>query len=115
MSIEYFSKDNIYAQVGPVPTNEVNPGTQTEYPKDSYNFNDIKIPWGWIIFFFVFIGILVGVYLIIKKKLEEKDRDEKAAKWTIFEVRVPRTNEIEIGEAEKMFANLTSIGGKGKG
>ncbi|HCC68029.1 TPA: hypothetical protein DEP90_02365, partial [Patescibacteria group bacterium] len=32
-----------------------------------------------------------------------------------FEVRVPRSNEIEIGEAEKMFANLASVGGKGKG
>jgi len=59
--------------------------------------------------------MLVTMYFVVKKKLEKKDRDEKASKWTLFEVRVPRTNEVEIGEAEKMFANLASIGGKGKG
>lgn len=116
MGIEYFLKDELLAQVGPLPSSDVvQPGVQTEYPKDSYNFNDINIPWGWIIFTFLFLGTLVALFLILKKKLEKKDRDEKASKWTLYEVRVPRTNEIEIGEAEKMFANLASIGGRGKG
>ncbi len=116
MNIEYLSTEQIYAQVGPTPsTSTVQPGTPTEYPKDSYNFDNINIPWGWIIFFAVLISAGVGAFFILKKKLEKKDRDEKATKWSLFEVRVPRSNEIEIGEAEKMFANLASIGGKGKG
>ena len=32
-----------------------------------------------------------------------------------MEVRVPRDNEIEIGVAEQMFANIYGIGGKAKG
>lgn len=115
MVIEQFSKDEIVAQVGPTPNEPVRPGTQTEYPDDSYNSEGVNIPWGWISFAFVFIALLVATYFIIKKKLSKKDRDEKASNWTLFEVRVPRTNEIEIGEAEKMFANLISIGGKGEG
>jgi len=98
-----------------MPTEEVRPGAQVQYPKDSYNNREIDIPWGWITFVFLFIGIIIAVYYIVKKRLEEKDRDDKASKWALFEVRVPRTNEIEIGEAEKMFANLISIGGKGDG
>jgi hypothetical protein len=115
MVIEQFSKDEIWAQVGPTPNEPVRPGTQTEYPDDSYNTGDVNIPWGWISFAVIFISLLVVAYLIIKKRLAKKDRDEKASNWSLFEVRVPRTNEIEIGEAEKMFANLVSIGGKGKG
>ncbi|MCD4811010.1 type IV secretory system conjugative DNA transfer family protein [bacterium] len=116
MSIEYFLKDEIIAQVGPTPSSDVVlPGVQTEYSRDSYNVNDINIPWGWIIFVFLFLGMLIALFFVLKKKLEKKDRDEKAKKWTLYEVRVPRVNEIEIGEAEKMFANLASIGGRGKG
>ena len=115
MVIQEYSKDQILSQVGPMPIEEIRPGTQVQYPDDSYNDKDINIPWGWIIFVTLFISVLVTTYFIIKKKLAKKDRDDKASKWTLFEVRVPRTNEIEIGEAEKMFANLISIGGKGKG
>jgi hypothetical protein len=114
MAIEQELKEQIYSQVGPMPTETVQPGTQTEYPKDSYNDGN-QLPWGWISAGLIFIAILLAIYFFIKKKLSKKDRDEKASKWTLFEVRVPRTNEIEIGEAEKMFANLMSIGGKGKG
>ncbi|MCD4756612.1 type IV secretory system conjugative DNA transfer family protein [bacterium] len=116
MSTEYIFNDEIFAQVGPIPSSDaVQPGTQTEYSNDSYNVNDINNPWGWIIFLFCFLGMVVTIFFILKKKLEKKDRDEKASKWTLYEVRVPRNNEIEIGEAEKMFANLASIGGRGKG
>jgi hypothetical protein len=115
MVIEEFSKEEIYSQIGPVPSGTIQPGTEKEYPSNAYDTRNINIPWGWITFFLIFISALVITYFVIKKKLSKKDRDEKARKWTIFEVRVPRTNEIEIGEAEKMFANLASIGGRGKG
>jgi hypothetical protein len=98
-----------------MPDNPVQPGTQTQYPNDSYNNKGLNIPWGWVTFVLLFIALLIGIYFFVKKKLEKKDRDDKASKWTLFEVRVPRTNEVEIGEAEKMFANLLSIGGKGDG
>jgi hypothetical protein len=58
---------------------------------------------------------LVGGFLYAKKKLKKKDRDEKSMEGVLMEVRVPRNNEIEIGVAEKMFANLYGIGGKGEG
>ncbi|MDD3474833.1 MAG: DUF87 domain-containing protein [Candidatus Dojkabacteria bacterium] len=115
MVIEQISKEEIFAQVGPMPTDTIQPGTETEYPSDSYNSVNIDIPWGWISAVLIFITVLVSTYFIFKRKLEKKDRDEKASKWTLFEIRVPRSNEIEIGEAEKMFANLASIGGRGKG
>jgi hypothetical protein len=107
--------EQIYAQVGPMPSDSVQPGSQVEYPSDSYNGDKLDIPWGWISFGVIFVALLVAAYFVIKNKLSKKDRDEKASKWTLFEVRVPRTNEVEIGEAEKMFANLLSVGGKGEG
>ncbi len=115
MAFKHFSTEEIYSQVGPMPSESIQPGTQREYPSDSYNARDFTIPWGWITFILLFIGTLITVYFVVKKRLAKKDRDEKSKNWTLFEVRVPRTNEIEIGEAEKMFANLASIGGKGKG
>jgi hypothetical protein len=115
MVIKQELKEPIYSQVGPMPTETVRPGTQVEYPKDSYNTKDTQLPWGWISASLIFIATLLAIYFFIKRKLSKKDRDEKASKWTLFEVRVPRSNEIEIGEAEKMFANLMSIGGKSKG
>jgi len=115
MVVKQYSKEQILSQVGPMPSEEIKSGTQTEYPVDTYNQGSIDIPWGWLSFLLIFLGLLITIYFIIKKKLSKKDRDEKAGKWTLFEVRVPRTNEIEIGEAEKMFANLVSIGGKAKG
>ncbi len=59
-------------------------------------------------------GAVVAVFLTLKY-LKEKDRDEKAKDWVLFQVRVPKNNEIEIGVAAQMFANFTGIGGGGKG
>ncbi|MEJ1731362.1 hypothetical protein SMA90_34070, partial [Escherichia coli] len=44
-----------------------------------------------------------------------KDRNEKASDGVLMEIRVPKGNEVEIGSAEKMFANLYGIGGKADG
>lgn len=111
--------DNLYSQViGPVKP-EIEVGSSIQYPSDTYEEyygeNKTNIPWGWIIFFFVFVGALVGGFLYVKKKLKKKDRDEKSMEGVLMEVRVPRNNETEIGVAEKMFANLYGIGGKGEG
>ncbi len=116
------SNEFTYSQViGPVkdPTKNIETGSNVVYPNDSYNeyYGDknINIPWGWIIAVLVFIGILVAVFFWIKKRLLRKDRNEKANDGVLMEVRVPRDNEVEIGVAEQMFANLYGIGGKGDG
>ena len=113
---------DIYAQTfGPTleENTEIETGTSTLYPKDTYadmyGPREINIPWGWILFVFALIGIGVVAFLYIRKKLLNKDRNEKASDGVLMEVQVPRENEIEIGVAEKMFANLYGIGGKGKG
>ncbi len=111
-----------YSQlIGPVPKEipEIETGSNVEYPKDTYGdlYNQAtrNIPYGWIIFFLLLVGGLVVGFLYIQKKLKKKDRDEKAMDGVLMEVRVPRNNEVELGVAEKMFANLYGIGGKGEG
>lgn len=93
-------------------------GEQVEYPKDSYDEftnGEIDIPWVLIISIVVIISLGVLAFLKVRDRLKRKDRNEKAKEWSLFEVRVPRGNETEIGVAEKMFSNLVGIGGKGKG
>ncbi len=67
---------------------------------------------GVLLFLLVILGVVI--YLTLKY-LKNKDRDEKAKDWSLFEIMVPRENEIEVGVAEQMFANLSGIGGGGKG
>jgi len=111
-------KEYILTQVGPMPEENITVGDQIEYPNDAYgemNQFGVDIPWSWIIFGIVIIAGVVLAFLRIKDRLKRKDRNEKAKEWTLFEVRVPRGNETEIGVAEKIFSNLIGIGGKGKG
>jgi hypothetical protein len=115
-------KYSVYSQtIGPIPVQEpkVEVGTNIQYPKDTYDEyygeKGISIPWGWIIFSISLLTLLAVGLLFLVKKLKKKDRDEKALDGVLMEVRVPRNNETEIGVAEKMFANLYGIGGKGSG
>ncbi len=118
MDLEGFT----YAQnIGPSPVKEpdIEIGSDVVYPDDSYTSlygkESIDIPWGLIVFLLGII-LLGGLsFLYIKKKLRRKDRNEKASDGILMEVRVPRNNEVEIGVAEKMFANLYGIGGKAEG
>lgn len=110
-------KSTILSQIGPMPDDDIIISDPIEYPKDTYeNMNpSLDIPWGIIALVLVIIGLAVLAFFRIKSRLLKKDRDEKAREWTLYEVRVPRGNETETGVAEKMFANLIGIGGKGKG
>jgi len=120
----YFSNmpnniDNTYSQlVGPSQP-EIETGPTVRYPADTheeyYGEEEINIPWAWITVFTILITVLIAGFFYIKKKLKKKDRDEKALDGVLMEVRVPRNNELEIGVAESMFANLYGIGGKGEG
>lgn len=112
-------KEYILSQIGPMPSDtDIVVGEQVEYPKDSYDEftnGEIDIPWVLIISIVVIISLGVLAFLKVRDRLKRKDRNEKAKEWSLFEVRVPRGNETEIGVAEKMFSNLVGIGGKGKG
>ena len=111
-------KEYILTQVGPIPEEDITVGDRVEYPNDTYgeiSKTGVNIPWGWIILAIVILAIAIYSFLRIKDRLKRKDRNEKAKNWVLFEVRVPRGNETEIGVAEKMFSNLIGIGGKGKG
>lgn len=119
------AKAEIYSQsLGPVqPGSTIVPGEVINYPQDSYNVNPPTGNSGgsvfglivFVIFFLLVIGAITGVVLYYMNILKKKDRDEKSKNGVLFEVRVPRGNEIEIGVAEKIFSNLYGIGGMGKG
>jgi hypothetical protein len=108
----------LIAQAGPLP-GETTVQQQT-YPDDTYNNPSgdgllSGIPWGLIIFLIFFVAaVAVGIFLFAKF-LKNKDRLEKTKEGVLFEVRVSKENELEIGVAEKMFSNLYSIGSPKKG
>ncbi len=98
-----YSEDIIFAQLSGSTTQAPYPATMSD------------IPWGLIILtVLLIIGVAVA-FLIIRKKLIKGDRNEKASDGVLMEVRVPKENEVEIGVAENMFANLYSIAGKDDG
>ena len=112
-------KSYILSQIGPMPETEedIVISNPIEYPKDTYDELNpsIDIPWGIIAAVLVIAGLAAFAFFRIRNRLLRKDRDDKAKEWVLYEVRVPRGNETEIGVAEKMFANLIGIGGKEKG
>ncbi len=110
---------DLFAQVGPpIPDSDNDTNTSTEYPDNQYDNNSeidiisILIVALILILFVGIIGLFVSLYMNYLKK---KDRETKTKDGVLFEVRVPKGNEIEIGVAEQMFANLHGIGGTGKG
>jgi len=106
---------------GPIPVEDskIKTGADVLYSDNSYadyyGIGGITINWLWIAIPLLFLALVVYIFFAVGKKLKKKDRNEKAEKGVLMEVRVPRNNESEIGVAEKMFANLYGIGGKGEG
>jgi len=89
--------------------------TPGPFPDDSLSTGGPSA--GLIVFFFIIILICAasaGMYFYIQF-LKKEDRDTKTKSGVLLEVRVPSTNEWEIGVAERMFSNLYGIGGLGKG
>lgn len=112
--------NDIYAEVfGPSIEENTTPEESTSYSDDTYGdlieSGTSHFPWGWFSFFIIFSAFVVLVFLWFKKKMLRKDSNEKVRDTVTFEVKVPRQNEVEIGVAEQMFANLAGVGGKGKG
>ncbi len=92
--------------IGPAPT---------QFPDDSVGGGASGFSVILFLFFIILISSLcVGVYFYIQH-LKKEDRKLKTKSGILLEVRVPSTNEWEIGVAERMFANLYGIGGSGKG
>lgn len=108
-----------FAQAGPVP------GESTVvYPDNAYSDTNssnsmfawtANIPWVGILFILIILGGIATAVYFYAKGLKEKDRDSKTKDGVLFEVKVSKENELEIGVAEKMFANLYSIGSPKKG
>ena len=117
-SLIYTSSGELLSQAGP-PV----PGDSTQqFPDNSLQQDDpvgLGINFG-LILFWVFLLLLIaagiggGAYLY-SRFLKKKDREDKTKDSVLFEVRVPKGNEVEIGVAEQMFANLYGIGGAGQG
>ncbi len=106
---------------GPIPVvdSNIKVGADVKYSDNSYDdyygSKSLNIPFGWIAFILLLVLIAVLGFFFVKKKLKKKDRNEKASDGVLMEVRVPRNNEVEIGVAEKMFANLYGISAKAEG
>lgn len=110
----------IFAQT--IPIIDDNPSTQQiiTYPDDTISAVEAPtINWVGIIITVVIVLIAIGALILgalyYIKLLKKKDRVDKTKYGILYEVKVPRGNEIEIGVAEQMFANLYGIGGGGDG
>lgn len=117
----YLESLEILAQTtGPVPVT-ITPGETVEYPSDTLSTSSsfLGIDWIsillWIVLILIIGGGAWGAGYLYMNFLKKKDRDDKSKDGVLFEVQVPRENETEAGVAEKMFANLYGVGGKGKG
>ena len=115
------SDEILLTQAGPpIPGgNDITPGQDVTYPDNPYEPDQGGFSIGLLILVVVFILLLAGVAglsaYLYSNYLKKKDREEKTKEGILFEVKVPKGNEIEIGVAEQMFANLYGIGGAGKG
>ncbi|HOV29842.1 MAG TPA: type IV secretion system DNA-binding domain-containing protein [Candidatus Dojkabacteria bacterium] len=106
---------------GPVPVvdSKIKTGADVQYSDNSYadyyGISGISFNLLWIVIPLLVVIATIGIFFLIKKRLKIKDRNEKAGNGVLMEVRVPKNNESEIGVAEKMFANLYGISGRGEG
>ncbi|MBI2356714.1 type IV secretory system conjugative DNA transfer family protein [Candidatus Dojkabacteria bacterium] len=111
----------VYSQtIGPIQPGDVTPGENVVYPQDSLGETDgsnitFVSVFMWVLLISLLIGGIIGALYYYSNILKRKDRDEKSKLGVLIEVRAPRGNELEVGVAEKMFANLYGIGGAGKG
>ncbi len=114
MKIEANNTQILAQMIGPTPPVEQDQLVVLE--EESGRFSRLNsVNWGiyatWAIFF-IFVVISAGAFILYYlKKLKNEDRDEKAKKGVLMEIRVPRGNEYEISLAEQMFANLYGIDG----
>lgn len=87
---------------------------------DSF-FGFITQPTFWIGFFMLILAlvgmIFLGRYLFIRftKKVKEATFEKKSLEALVYEVRLPKTNEVEIQAADQMFSGLLGIYEKLKG
>lgn len=114
------SESGLIAQtVGPTPPGSEQTNGETVFPDDAYGDNNGgAMLFTWLLLL-LFVALLIasgaGLLYLYMNQLKRKDRADKTKEGVLFEVKVPRDNETEIGVAESMFANLYGIGGMGDG
>lgn len=97
-------------------------GSEVVYPDDAINGENVQGEGTSLVFIITLVLLFVvmaaagaiGAYFYANF-LKGKDRESKTKNGVLFEIKVPRGNETEIGVAEQMFANLYGIGGVGDG
>lgn len=92
--------------------NESFPDNSVQMEDSGVNFVTIGLL---VVFILLLVGLIAGWIYYYMISLKKKDREDKTKEGVTFHVRVPKGNELEIGVAESMFANLYGIGGSGKG
>lgn len=107
------------SQIGPQPQDPSNTTTQGQQYAPNAAVEGEPFNWAGLIIFLIFV-VLVGLAIgfgvyYYTRLLKKKDRESKTKDGVIFQVTVPKSNELETGVAEQMFANLHSIGGQASG
>src|SRR3972149_2256444 len=78
-------------------------------------------PMFWLLLLGVLVGLLVVFFLLRKlgrmflANIKEASIEKKSLSAVVFEVRVPRHNEIEIQAADQMFSGLLDVSEELKG
>lgn len=73
---------------------------------------------GLVLFLLSIVGLIfLGRYLFIRftKKVKDASFEKKSLEAAVFEIRLPKTNEVEIQAADQMFSGLLGIYEKLKG
>ena len=90
-------------------------------PSGGSMFGFIAEPTFWIILILSIVALIgaifLGRHLVLKflSRIKEASIEKKSLDAEIFEVRLPKTNEVEIQAADQMFSGLLNIGEKLKG
>ncbi len=118
--VYYEQEGLLLAQSGPpIPGDqEVIVDEEIQYPDNDQVETSGSFFWVIAILLLFLVLVVAGVGLgayYYSKLLKKKDSERKTRDGVLFEVKVPKGNEMEIGIAEQMFANLHGIGGAGKG
>lgn len=85
----------------------------------SRGIDDVVLnPYFWIGFILLLLGLIGGIFLVrflffkFTGKVKEASIDKRSLEAVIYEIRLPKNNEVEIQAADQMFSGLLGIGEK---
>lgn len=67
---------------------------------------------GWLVGLTLFILLCILLFRKFTKQVKEASMEKKSLEAAIYEIRLPKTNEVEIQAADQMFSALLGIGSK---